>query len=541
MYLLDNPVLQRDLLVNLRALRAFLLLFVYVALLGLVVYAAWPSQQRLDLTQNPEEAKRLVNLFFLGQFILMSLMAPSFAAGAITGEKERKTYEMLLASPLRPGAIVLGKLVASLAHLAVLVFCSLPIVMLCLPLGGMSLYEVLATYVGMGVTAVTFGMIAVWASGYFRRTVAALTVSYLIILPVVLFDVRLYSALEMWAATRIFFLTAVVPAVGLLVCLWLLAKTSARLLYPPDVGSEGQDVVDPELEQHTAVGMVIRSDQFPDKLFVPAKRIDFLPDRTNPVFDKEMRSEIFGQGTLMLRLVIQLSMFLALPLMAACLYIAPQLAPWYTSYVLVFNLLVGPVFSSGSVTGERERDTLELLLTTILTPWQILWGKLLASLRIASVLTAFLVWPILLAWALPQWIYLPDTLTILGYLSIIVTACLTTTIVPLFFSVVTRKTSVAMMSSYVVLVLLFLAPPAVESFARLFYPDAPLTRLVAQCTFTSPFSTAFNLPLSLGQTKMAIAGNWPVYLRFLACYAALDGGLVAVIVWLFNMRWRVRG
>ena len=65
-------------------------------------------------------------------------MAPSFAAGAITGEKERKTYEMLLASPLRPGAIVLGKLIASLTHLAVLIFSSLPIVMLCLPLGGVS-------------------------------------------------------------------------------------------------------------------------------------------------------------------------------------------------------------------------------------------------------------------------------------------------------------------------------------------------------------------------------------------------------------------
>ena len=47
-------------------------------------------------------------------------MAPSFAAATITGEKERKTYEMLLASPLKPGAIVLGKLLASLAHLALL-------------------------------------------------------------------------------------------------------------------------------------------------------------------------------------------------------------------------------------------------------------------------------------------------------------------------------------------------------------------------------------------------------------------------------------
>jgi ABC-type transport system involved in multi-copper enzyme maturation permease subunit len=64
------------------------------------------------------------------------MMVPSFASGSITGEKERKTYEMLLASPLRPAAIVSGKLVASLTHIGILIFASLPIVMLCLPLGG---------------------------------------------------------------------------------------------------------------------------------------------------------------------------------------------------------------------------------------------------------------------------------------------------------------------------------------------------------------------------------------------------------------------
>src|SRR5664279_2827365 len=117
MYLLENPVLQRELLVNLRMTRAFVLLFAYVALLGAVVLMAWPQDYRLDLTSSPEEARRLVNLFFLGQYVLMSLLVPSFAAGAITGEKERQTYEMLLASPMPPQAIVLGKLMAAMAHL----------------------------------------------------------------------------------------------------------------------------------------------------------------------------------------------------------------------------------------------------------------------------------------------------------------------------------------------------------------------------------------------------------------------------------------
>src|SRR4051794_6662719 len=62
MYIVENPVLQRELLTNLRMPRAFVLLFVYIALLGFVVYLAWPQEQRLDMAQ-PVAAKRLVNLF----------------------------------------------------------------------------------------------------------------------------------------------------------------------------------------------------------------------------------------------------------------------------------------------------------------------------------------------------------------------------------------------------------------------------------------------------------------------------------------------
>ena len=156
-------------------------------------------------------------------------------------------------------------------------------------------------------------------------------------------------------------------------------------------------MIDEEVELQTSVGLVIRRDHFPDRLFAPPKRSGLLPDGTNPVYDKEMRAEIFSQGTLMLRVVIQVSMFLAIPLMAWCLYLSPQNAPWYVSYVIIFNMLVGPVFSAGSVTGERERQTLDLLLTTLVTPGQILFGKLVSGLRVSSVLTMFLLWPLALA------------------------------------------------------------------------------------------------------------------------------------------------
>ena len=78
----------------------------------------------------------------------------------------------------------------------------------------------------------------------------------------------------------------------------------------------------------------------------------------------------------MLRVVIMVSMALAVPMMAGFLFFWPDQAAWYVSYVILFNMLVGPVFSAGSVTSERERETLDLLLVTLLSPWQILWGKL---------------------------------------------------------------------------------------------------------------------------------------------------------------------
>src|SRR6185295_11228732 len=180
-------------------------------LLGGVVYAAWPQERQLDLTTNPEASRRLVDLFFLGQYVLASLMAPSFAAGAITGEKERKSYEMLLASPLRPGAIVLGKLLASMCHLALLIFASLPIVMLCLALGGVSLYEVLAAYLALILSVITFGMISLACSSYFKRTASSLVVAYLLILPLALVGVLFWQSLEATGSVRLFLALTILP------------------------------------------------------------------------------------------------------------------------------------------------------------------------------------------------------------------------------------------------------------------------------------------------------------------------------------------
>src|SRR4051812_10070085 len=544
MYVRENPVLQRELLTNQRMARAFVLLFVYIALLGFVVYLAWPQEQRLDMAQ-PVAAKRLVNLFFLGQYMLASMMAPSFTAGAITGEKEGMSYEMLLATPLRPSAIVIGKLFAALCHLGILMVCSLPIVMLCLPLGGVSLYEVFGAYLGMIATVGLFGMISLWASSYFRRTSASLVVSYLMILPLAVVCVLMWNAMEQLGQARLMLTITIVPVACIALSALMWQNACQRLLYPPDLGSEGKEVVDLETEAREAVGLYIKRDEFPDKLFAPPKRTSFMEEGTNPIYDKEMRSEIFSQGTLMLRLVIQISMLLALFVMAGCLYIAPGYAAWYISYVLLFNMLVGPVFSAGSVTSERERQTLDLLLVTLVTPWQMLWGKLLSGLRVSTVLTAFLLRPVLLAclMPLPFWHNLP---TMGGYVLIVALSCVITAATALFCSTIFQKSATSLIATYLIIVVMYMGPIFVRFFAETFFKGTTQAAVAEKIGVVSPFSATFSLPLNIAEDESRVAASAPasnsdlrVFAGFLGWSVLYTTALVLAMMRLFQMRWRV--
>jgi ABC-type transport system involved in multi-copper enzyme maturation permease subunit len=545
MYLIENPVLQRELLTNLRANRAFVLMLIYQLALALVLLVAYPSGQRVDLSSDSSVARELVDFFFLGQYVLASLMAPTFAAGAISGEKERKTYEMLLASPLRPWAIVIGKMVASLTHLAVLIFASLPIIMLALPLGGVSIYEVLAAYLWLLMSILLFGSIGLACSCVFRRTASSLVVSYLVILPLVIVGAVFWRGLQSSGNLRLQIAVFILPPIYLLFSALLCQWTARRLLYPPDVGSEGQDVVDLEAENKNAIGMVIQRDQFPDRLFAPPRRTALMRDDANPVYDKEIHAELFSQGTLMLRLVIQISMLLAIPLMAYFLFIDSRLCPWYISYVLVFNILVAPVFTAGALTSERERQTLELLLTTVLKPWQILWGKLLAGFRVSYVLTMFLMWPVILAFVLAMQVYAPNWGAILCFFGIVLVAAIFNSVSALLCSAVCQKTSVAMLASYSLLIVVYFLPVAAWYIGSSVTDSQDVLETVKWTGVASPLMTSFWVPLNVelipGQEAASSQQSWNWVAAYFGVTLSLIAAMFAIIAAFLRNRWGMTG
>ncbi|MBV8309115.1 MAG: ABC transporter permease subunit, partial [Planctomycetaceae bacterium] len=386
---------------------------------------------------------------------------------------------------------------------------------------------------------------------YFRRTSSALVVSYLVTLPLSLLCVALTRTEDV--VIRDFVSIAILPPWCLALWTVLEILINRRLLHPPDVGSEGKDVVDEEEEMKYAIGVVIDRDLFPDKLFAPAKRVDLMPDGANPVLEKELRSEIFSQGTLMLRVVIQVSMLLSIPLMAGLLFLWSDRAPYYVAYVLTFNLLVGPVFSSGSITQERERQTLALLLTTLLTPGRIILAKLVAALRVSTVLTFLLTEQLLLAYILLQELRYRFW-TLLVFLLIIATTCLATSSVGLMCSALVRRTSTAMILTYLTLLVLFVLPMGLSWYLEGISQDQSFTpgRLAA-ITVTSPFSAALSVPMHTGRIE-----NWtghslhvpppvliqltrnlalPVWAIFLAIYPPLSLVFVGISYLAFRWRW----
>lgn len=535
-----NPVLQRELVANLRSPRAFALHGTFLLLLGVVVVAAWPRETKIDVT-NPSAARRLVELFFGGQFVLAALTAPAFAAGSLAGEKERKTYEMLLASALTPAAIVRGKWFASLAPSLLLAVSSLPIVMLCLPLGGVSFYEAAAAYASLTMMLACLALLSLFCSAYFTKTVAALLSSYAVVLPATVLGLVLWRATSGSGATvRLWMFFGVVPAAAAVVSLVVFTLLSRRLWYPPDVGSEGRDVVDEQRELREAIGLVLRRDEFPDRLFAPAKRTEPLTDDANPVLDKELRSELFSQGTLMLRLIIQISLLSAVPIMGGCLYLRPEWSPWYFCYVILFNVLVGPAFSAAGVSNERERRTLDLLLTTTLRPATILWGKLLGGLRVSAVLTAFLVWPVVLACVLvPE--YYPNLASYAAMTLVVGLACLLTPSLSLFCSVLARRSSASLTAAYLALAGLFWFPPAADVFARTFFPESWPAVVLHVLSIASPVAALFSVPLSFptpnGDGTIEQLADRPIFVGHVVFQLAAVTGLLIAVGRLFRNRY----
>lgn len=99
------------------------------------------------------------NMSFL-QLALVALLAPIFTAGAITQEKDSQTYDILLATPLTNGQIVLGSLMSRMFFIFALLLSGIPIFSITQIFGGVAIGSIVVAVFIAAATAMVTGALA---------------------------------------------------------------------------------------------------------------------------------------------------------------------------------------------------------------------------------------------------------------------------------------------------------------------------------------------------------------------------------------------
>jgi ABC-2 type transport system permease protein len=179
--ILDNPLIIKDGVSRMRSWRAPVVLTLYVGLLGLFGYALFVLLTLSLLGQRTGSAQiggTVFEALAFFQLSLVSLFAPALAAGAISGERERQTFDVLLISRVTAFGIVWGKLVASVAFMLLLILAALPLFAAVFLFGGIDFGQFVVSQLLIVTTAVSIGAVSLFISSVFRRTLPSTVLAY---------------------------------------------------------------------------------------------------------------------------------------------------------------------------------------------------------------------------------------------------------------------------------------------------------------------------------------------------------------------------
>jgi len=427
-----NPIIHREVLSTLRTKRAVILQSLFFLVLMGLLRLLWPADGLQDL--GGHESHRIFSILAIGELLMVMLCAPAFTAVAITGEKERNTWEGLFATLLKPWEIAMGKIVGALAFLLLLVMSG--VTALCMPflLGGVSGRHVVVVIGILLLTAIYLGMIGLLISTMFRRSYRAIVATYLILL-----GVCFVLACPAWPITQ-HLITQGGPATQTI--LHVLASLSplqamVSLVFPQSPYVVGAQNMPPFwamflMLSPVAIALLAAccfyklrhpvaprrpSEQLaivePGKVtartffFVidPRKRRKPIAWWKNPILCKEFRTRPMLQMHWLVRAVVGCLITSVLLMLLVGVSVGafvgtsanaiPAMLTAIGALMVILIVMVGPAMSGGAICSDRESGVWDLLRTTPIPSWRIVSGKFLASI-IPLVLLAIAILPAML-------------------------------------------------------------------------------------------------------------------------------------------------
>lgn len=202
--LTDNPIVIKELRGRMRGRRTFIVLTIYLLLIaGLiaVIYNLLVLEASNRSSWDPAFRQNMGKVIFgsvIGfELLLIGFIGPALTAGAITGERERQTFNLLRTTLISSRSLVLGKLISSCAYLLLLVFAALPLEALAFIIGGVGAEEMLVASLMLLVNIFFFCALGILCSSFTKRTLTATITSYTaILISMLLIGLIFYGAIR---------------------------------------------------------------------------------------------------------------------------------------------------------------------------------------------------------------------------------------------------------------------------------------------------------------------------------------------------------
>ncbi len=248
-----NPVLIKELRGRMRGGRAFAILTVFLLTLAIPATLLYLIAVQNTSSNAFNAGQTIGKTLFVGitfiALVQILIVVPGQSASAITAEKERETYDLLISTLLPPWKIVLGKLMASLAYALMLIVAVIPFMAVSFFFGGVTVLEVTLALLGLFLTVLMFGSMGILWSTIMRRSLASTIVTQATTALIILGVPFLMAAFALiflrgfdqpgWIASPLFvyawiILVSLHPFVALGSSEILLSEDEARLFMPAE-------------------------------------------------------------------------------------------------------------------------------------------------------------------------------------------------------------------------------------------------------------------------------------------------------------------
>lgn len=177
-----NPLVKKDIKVQSRSMRISWGLFAYAAIMAVVFLVAMvmiKQQSRWSYDNIYSMIVKLYPVLTITQFLIIGLVVPVRTASAISGEKERQTFDIMMTTSMTEFSIVCGKVSTAIIQSMFYVAAAMPVLAMVFVIGGLSL-SYLFWFLAIAVLASLFSAsIGIYCSSVCQKSVSAVIMSYI--------------------------------------------------------------------------------------------------------------------------------------------------------------------------------------------------------------------------------------------------------------------------------------------------------------------------------------------------------------------------